>query len=85
VGGANGDLFHQGAAKESRDPDVIAATMATPEVVLKRPVGSDGTFGEHADCRRASCITASRHATSSASSRSPTMSRSGEPGSRTGC
>jgi hypothetical protein len=41
VGGADGDLFHQGAAKESRDPDVIAATMATPGVVLKRPVGRD--------------------------------------------
>jgi hypothetical protein len=46
--GANSNLFHQGAAKESTDPDVIAATMAKPGVVLKRPVGSDGPFGEHA-------------------------------------
>ena len=47
--GADSNLFHQGAAKESHDPDVIAATMAKPGVVLKRPVGSDGYFGEHAD------------------------------------
>jgi hypothetical protein len=47
--GADSNLFHQGVAKESRDPDVIAATMAKPGVVLKRPVGSDGPFGEHAE------------------------------------
>jgi hypothetical protein len=46
--GADSNLFHQGAAKESTDPDVIAATMVKPAVVLKRPVGSDGVFGEHA-------------------------------------
>ena len=47
--GADSNLFHQGAAKESHDPEVIAATMAEPGVVLKRPVGSDDPFGEHAD------------------------------------
>jgi hypothetical protein len=47
--GADSNLFHQGAAKESTDPDVITATMAKPGVVLKRPVGSDGPFGEHAE------------------------------------
>ena len=46
--GADSNLFHQGAAKESTDPDVVAATMAKPGIVLKRPVGSDGPFGEHA-------------------------------------
>ncbi|MBX9645524.1 MAG: cell envelope biogenesis protein TolA [Xanthobacteraceae bacterium] len=46
--GADSNLFHQGAAKESDDPDVIAATMAKPGIVLKRPVGSTGPFGEHA-------------------------------------
>jgi hypothetical protein len=46
--GADSNLFHQGAAKQSDDPDVVAATMAKPGVVLKRPVGSDGPFGEHA-------------------------------------
>ncbi|WFU34294.1 cell envelope biogenesis protein TolA [Bradyrhizobium brasilense] len=46
--GAHSNLFHQGAAKESDDPDVIAATMKKPGVVLRRPVGSDGSFSEHA-------------------------------------
>jgi hypothetical protein len=50
--GADSNLFHQGAAKESRDPDVIAATMAKPGVVLKRPVGSSGPFKEHAELPR---------------------------------
>jgi hypothetical protein len=47
--GADSNLFHQGAAKESQDPDVVAATMAAPGVVLKRPVGSSGPFRENAD------------------------------------
>jgi hypothetical protein len=47
--GADSNLFHQGAAKESDDPDVIAAAMAKPGVVLRRPVGSNGPFGEHAE------------------------------------
>ena len=47
--GADSNLFHQGAAKESDDPDVIAAVMKKPGVVLRRPVGSDGSFGEHAE------------------------------------
>jgi hypothetical protein len=45
---ADSNLFHQGAAKESTDPEVVAATMAKPGVVLRRPVGSSGRFTEHA-------------------------------------
>ena len=47
--GAGSNLFHQGVAKESGDPEVVAATMSKPGVVLRRPVGSDGPFSEHAD------------------------------------
>ena len=47
--GADSNLFHQGAAQESHDPDVIAATMAKPGVVLRRPVGSDRPFSERAE------------------------------------
>jgi hypothetical protein len=47
--GADSNLFHQGAAKESHDPDVVAATMAKPGVVLRRPVGTDRPFSEHAE------------------------------------
>jgi hypothetical protein len=47
--GADSNLFHQGAAKESHDPDVIAATLAKPGTVLKRPVGSHGSFSQNAE------------------------------------
>jgi colicin import membrane protein len=47
--GAGSNLFHQGIAKETNDPDVVAATMSKPGVVLKRPAGSGGRFAEHSD------------------------------------
>jgi|SRR4051794_14748819 len=47
--GTKTNLFHQGVAKEVDDPDVIAATMRKPCVILRRPVGSNGPFKEHAD------------------------------------
>jgi hypothetical protein len=52
--GADSNLFHQGMAKESDDPGVVAATMSKPGVILRRPVGSDGPFREHADLPRLS-------------------------------
>src|SRR3954453_1117709 len=47
--GARSNLFHQGAAKETDDPDIVAAKMEKPGVVLRRPVGSDGAFTEHSE------------------------------------
>jgi hypothetical protein len=47
--GASSNLFHQGAAKETDDPDIVAATLAKPGIVLRRPVGSDGPFTESAE------------------------------------
>ena len=47
--GSKSNLFHQGFAKEADDPEVVAATMAKPGVILRRPVGSDGPFKEDAD------------------------------------
>ena len=44
--GAGSNLFHQGIAKETDDPEVVAATMSKPGVVLKRPAGSNGRFAE---------------------------------------
>jgi colicin import membrane protein len=46
--GAGSNLFHQGFAQETDDPEVIAATLAQPGVVLKRPAGSRGRFAEQA-------------------------------------
>src|ERR1700761_9603412 len=47
--GAGSNLFHQGVAKETDDPDVVSATMSKPGVVLKRLAGSNGPFAEHSD------------------------------------
>jgi len=35
--GAGSHLFHQGIAKETDDPEVVAATMAKPGVVHAQP------------------------------------------------
>ena len=47
--GSDTNLFHQGFARETDDPAIVAATLAKPGVVLRRPVGSDGAFSEHAE------------------------------------
>jgi colicin import membrane protein len=47
--GADSNLFHQGVAKESNDPEVVAATMSKPGIILRRPVGSDAPFRENAE------------------------------------
>ena len=51
--GARHNLFHQGFARETADPRIVAATMARPGVVLRRAVGSSNAFGEHAELPRA--------------------------------
>lgn len=45
--GAGSNLFRQGVAKETDEPDGVAATMSKPGVVLKRLAGSNGRFAEH--------------------------------------
>ena len=45
--GSETNLFHQGFAKETDDPAIVAATFAKPGVVLRRQ--SDGAFSEHAE------------------------------------
>ena len=42
------NVFKQGFARETRDPAIVAATLAKPGVVLRRAVGSNGPFSEHA-------------------------------------
>ena len=46
--GMGHNAFHQGFARETDDPKIVAATMAKPGVVLKRPVGTKGPFQENA-------------------------------------
>src|SRR5262245_56416931 len=45
--GSNTDVFKKGFARVTDDPEIVAATMAKPGVVLKRPVGSDAQFTEN--------------------------------------
>ncbi|MCS3931945.1 hypothetical protein M2175_006976 [Bradyrhizobium elkanii] len=47
--GAGSNLFHQGAAKETDDPDAVAATMAQPGVVLKGQIVSHISTEPRAD------------------------------------
>lgn len=47
--GADANLFHQGFARESHAVDVVTATMAKPGVVLRRPVGTNDPYTEHAE------------------------------------
>jgi colicin import membrane protein len=47
--GSGTNVFNRGFAKETNDPAIVAATMAKPGVVLRRPVGSNVTFTEHAE------------------------------------
>jgi colicin import membrane protein len=42
------NVFKQGLAKETKDPAIVAATMASPGVVLKRPVGSNIAYSRDA-------------------------------------
>ena len=56
--GANNNLFHQGFARESNDSKVIAVAMERPGIVLRRPVGSDVAFREHADLPSAASLEA---------------------------
>jgi len=47
--GMGHNAFHQGFARETDDSKIVAAAMAKPGVVLKRPVGSKGAFEENAE------------------------------------
>jgi hypothetical protein len=50
--GSKSNLFQHGFARQSEDARIVAATMARPGIVLRRPVGSTGAFSEHAELPR---------------------------------
>jgi colicin import membrane protein len=52
IWGADSNLFHQGFAREVEDAEVVAATLEHPGTVLRRPVGTDGSFRVRATCQR---------------------------------
>jgi colicin import membrane protein len=47
--GMGHNAFQHGFAKQTDNPEIIAAATAQPGVVLKRAVGSTGEFSEHAE------------------------------------
>ena len=55
--GSDTDVFKKGFAKETDDPKIVAATMAKPGVLLKRPVGSNGPFSENAELPQINKVT----------------------------
>lgn len=71
--GASPDLFRQGFASQSDDKDVIAAAMAQPGVVLRRPVGTNKRFKEQAELPTAESLSEhfKRAATSQKKASSP--------------
>ena len=42
--GAGANEFHQGFAAETKDPDLVAAALEQPGIVLKRQFGTKGAF-----------------------------------------
>jgi hypothetical protein len=50
--GSKTDIFKKGFAKQTDDPAIVAATIAKPGVVLRRPVGSNGPFSADAELPR---------------------------------
>ena len=69
--GSDTDVFKKGFAKETDDPKIVAATMAKPGVLLRRPVGSNGRFSENAELPQISRVTENR-AKSQPSRKEPT-------------
>jgi flagellar biosynthesis GTPase FlhF len=46
--GVKHNVFHQGMASETGDPAIVAAAMAKPGTVLRRPVGTKEPFHQEA-------------------------------------
>lgn len=44
--GMKRDLFHEGAARETKDPKAVEAAMQKVGMVVRRPLGSNGPFEE---------------------------------------
>jgi len=50
--GSRANLFHQGFARQTHDAAIVAATLAKPGVVLRRPVGTKAAYREDAELPR---------------------------------
>jgi len=50
--GMERDLFREGMAKVTSDPEAIQAAMRKAGMVVRRPIGSTGPFEEKAEAER---------------------------------
>src|SRR5262245_18926176 len=55
--GSDTDVFKKGFARVTNDPEIVAATMVKPGVLLRRPVGSNDPFSENAELPRIDKVT----------------------------
>ena len=60
--GSKQNLFQRGFAKETKDPAIVAATMAHPGLVLRRAVGTEAMFSENARLPKSFSATTSKRA-----------------------
>jgi hypothetical protein len=51
--GVTRDLFREGTAKETNDPKAVEAAMRKVGLVVRRPIGSTGSFEERAGAESA--------------------------------
>ena len=58
--GSDTDIFRKGFAKETHDPEIVAATIARPSVLLRRPVGSNSLFSENPELPRIDTVAEKR-------------------------
>src|SRR5437764_15308891 len=47
--GSRQNLFREGVASETKDPQAVTAALAKPGVVLRRAVGTNAPFSENPD------------------------------------
>lgn len=50
--GVTRDLFREGTAKETNDPNAVEAAMRKVGLVVRRPIGSLGHFEERAEAEK---------------------------------
>jgi colicin import membrane protein len=58
--GVSRDLFHEGTAKETNEPKAVEAAMRKVGMVVRRPIGSTGSFEERANAEQTLLKTLSR-------------------------
>lgn len=80
--GLRRNLFKQGLASETEDPTIVAAAMAQPGRVLRRPVGTSVAFSEDADLPKGFSLPTTPQAISSAKTKVRPKAKEQKPSGR---